>query len=120
MTITRRAFMSLAPMAAWMAAESLLDRQLPRWAHLLGDEARAAPASRSLVREYPPSAISPTVPVRNLSLPADYARRLEGWTLRLGGLVQHPEVFGLEAFKTAFPKVTSINRLVCIEGWSAI
>lgn len=118
MKLTRRAFLSLAPLAAWGVAEALLD--LPGWARWLDSVAQAAPASRKLVREYPPSAISRDFPVRNLSLPEDYAQRLDRWTLRIEGLVRHPRVFTLKTFKQAFPRVTSINRLVCIEGWSAI
>lgn len=119
MTIARRAFLSLGPLAAWVLAESFLDSRLPGRAWL-GGAAEAAPASRPLVQEYPPIAISAHFPVRNLSLPSSYGERLSRWTLRIEGLVRHPRVFDLEGFKAAFPEVTSINRLVCVEGWSAI
>lgn len=119
-SLSRRAFLSLWPAAPWVIAQAAFEFPIGNWGHWLDAAAWAASPRSPRVREYPRTAISTVFPVRNLSLPADYPQRIRRWRLTLDGLVRQPGVFDLQAFKAAFPKVSSINELVCVEGWSAI
>ncbi|MES2153093.1 MAG: molybdopterin-binding protein [Pseudomonadota bacterium] len=46
-------------------------------------------------------------------------QQFSGWSLQVGGLVEHPMQFDLAALR-AMPARTQITRHDCVEGWSAI
>jgi DMSO/TMAO reductase YedYZ molybdopterin-dependent catalytic subunit len=73
-----------------------------------------------LAKEYPASAISAKFPIRSLNLAPTYGATLDGWRLRVDGLVAKPAQFTLAELRAAFPVTRHITRHDCVEGWSAI
>ncbi len=57
----------------------------------------------------------------NKSGVADAARnfRTDPWKLEIGGLVNHPAAFDLDALRK-FPQVERVYRMRCVEGWSMV
>ncbi|WP_232629790.1 molybdopterin-dependent oxidoreductase [Methylobacterium sp. Leaf118] len=79
----------------------------------------------ALAQEFPDSAISPwfkpngTIDPQDRDYRALAARRFEGWSLRVDGLVERPQGFSLADLR-ALPARTQTTRHDCVEGWSAI
>jgi sulfoxide reductase catalytic subunit YedY len=42
------------------------------------------------------------------------------WTVEVGGLVRHPQAFGMEDLLKKFPHEERIYRLRCVEAWSMV
>lgn len=80
----------------------------------------AGPLRNALAKEYPASAITRYFPIRSLNLDEAYAESLEGWTLRVDGLVARPETFTLRELTAQFRRTAHVTRHDCVEGWSAI
>lgn len=86
---------------------------------------RLVTARDALAREYAPSEMSPVFRT-NGNVTGDSARWLAlrdrsfaGYRLPVGGLVDRPLAFSLDALRT-MPARTQITRHDCVEGWSAI
>ena len=79
----------------------------------------------SLAKEFPDSEISPwfkpngTIDPPDRAYKALAAKRFEGFTLRVDGLVERPQSLSLADLR-ALPARTQTTRHDCVEGWSAI
>ncbi|MEH6702848.1 molybdopterin-dependent oxidoreductase [Parasphingorhabdus sp.] len=86
--------------------------------HALGDRMQ-------LAREYDVADLSPKFRANGTRAPGDAeyaasaAQGFANWRLRLTGLFEKPQQFGLEAIGS-LPQRTQITRHDCVEGWSAI
>ena len=92
----------------------------------LTQQAHRLLASReALAREYPPEDIAPSFRANGTTMPReiDYLRLaandFRDWRLEVGGLVERPGAFSLDALR-AMPARTQITRHDCVEGWSCI
>ncbi len=86
---------------------------------------RAVLPRKSMAEEFAESDRSPEFRSNGTALPdnpqykALAATAFAGYQLEVGGLVEKPAVFSLEALR-AMPSRTQITRHDCVEGWSAI
>ena len=86
---------------------------------------RALTPTNALAKEYGHADISNVFPTNGHTDPGtdDYtthtANNFSDWTVEVGGLVQIPMRWSLDALK-ALPSRTQITRHDCVEGWSAI
>lgn len=86
---------------------------------------RLLASNEALAREYGPEAIAPSFRANGTTNPQESAyQRLAAngfrdWRLEIGGLVERPATFSLDALK-AMPARTQITRHDCVEGWSCI
>lgn len=86
---------------------------------------RLITSPRALAPEYTETDLSPVFPSNGTSDPgtpqyqALAANGFADWRLRVGGLVERPSMFSLDALR-ALPARTQITRHDCVEGWSAI
>ena len=79
----------------------------------------------ALAREYTEADLSPDFKGNGTIEPDDdgyqelAGKGFAGWTLEVGGLVEHPTRLSLDQLR-ALPSRTQITRHDCVEGWSCI
>ncbi len=86
---------------------------------------RALLPRKSMAQEFPEHERSPEFRSNGTAMPnnpqykALAAGAFAGYQLEVGGVVEKPAVFSLDALRT-LPSRTQITRHDCVEGWSAI
>jgi len=94
-------------------------------AEKLNEAALTTIGRKAMAQEFAPSDLSPTFRSNGTRDPdtdeynALAAANFEGYTLKVGGLVDLPGEYSLAALR-ALPSRTQITRHDCVEGWSAI
>jgi DMSO/TMAO reductase YedYZ molybdopterin-dependent catalytic subunit len=97
-------------------ASALFLKAMERW----NERFQAALFSpRRLAPELPPGAETPLADFPNYFISDDLPVAPDNWTLKIGGLVMHPQVLTLDELRK-MPRAAMRVQHHCVEGWSAV